>query len=489
MPTCRPSQFKATVSCRSTRSIKNGVLKSYARRSGSRHASTVASLAKLDPPKQPPKRSSIRTILHKTESFLPRVLSTHKKASTFTNLGFWQAVLNGAYDRVNSKEADRAARVVGMLHARMSTIGKVNNSLISRVVYSYDEFSGARELVTALLEEPFTPEVQKQSIRDRWKSAGDSVPHLTIKQRVAPSGDSSEVQIPANWLHQFSVPVELKEIRSPSGSRNAQQNLFAADVPIIVCNPIITPLSEVVANRTLPLSHGNAILAVITSPSVPCGSLEQLVKHLPETLSIVFVDPIRALGALATLSSNTNSALAVQRYQDDYTGSRISDLTAVLASKLSDASQGDLTILSEATAREQVKASLEACGGALVAAEREVGTVVTGVLGLRDKIAELETRFGAEVLGTEGSATVEAAIGRAKKEVKTVLDELTWWRCIWRVDELGDLVRTSVRRAWCRDLEDEVCVRSWKYCLDGYMSNLFIRSLYSMVAVWRFRRA
>ena len=53
--------------------------------------------------------------------------------------------------------------------------------------------------------------------------------------------------------------------------------------------------------------------------------------------------------------------------------------------------------------------------------------------------------------------------GEAKKEVKIVFDQLTLWTAISRVDELGEVVRTAVRRAWCRDLEDQVRVLTCLY--------------------------
>ena len=41
-----------------------------------------------------------------------------------------------------------------------------------RVVYGCDEFSGSRELVAALLEEPFASEVQRKAVHSRWEAMG-----------------------------------------------------------------------------------------------------------------------------------------------------------------------------------------------------------------------------------------------------------------------------------------------------------------------------
>ena len=44
----------------------------------------------------------------------------------------------------------------------------LNTKLWSCVVYGVDWMSGANELVTALLEDPFASDEQKQVLRSRW---------------------------------------------------------------------------------------------------------------------------------------------------------------------------------------------------------------------------------------------------------------------------------------------------------------------------------
>lgn len=39
-------------------------------------------------------------------------------------------------------------------------------------MYGCDEFSGSRELVAALLEEPFASEAQRQVVHSRWEASG-----------------------------------------------------------------------------------------------------------------------------------------------------------------------------------------------------------------------------------------------------------------------------------------------------------------------------
>jgi hypothetical protein len=276
------------------------------------------------------------------------------------------------------------------------------------------------------------------------------------------SDDPDVLHIPAAWLRRFAVPVEILEIKPSSGStRNASniRSAFQADVPIIVCNPLTTPLSQILSDPSLPLNHANAILAVVTTPNSPQGTWKHIAKSLPATLTTVFVDPSLAIGAISTLNLDTGSTLAVQRYQDDYTGSRMSDLTDIIAQKLSLASNGDIDSLHEFTTREQVEASLAACLQVLQTADMEVARVVSDVHKLRDAAAEIEAKIGPEVLGAENSGAVIEATAMAKKEVETVMNSLTWWRAVTRVDDVGETLRAAVSKAWCRDLEDKV--RIW----------------------------
>jgi hypothetical protein len=36
------------------------------------------------------------------------------------------------------------------------------------------------------------------------------------------------------------------------------------------------------------------------------------------------------------------------------------------------------------------------------------------------------------------------------------MDELSWWRVMWRVDEIGVMVCSALKGAWCKDLERNV---------------------------------
>ena len=239
-------------------------------------------------------------------------------------------------------------------------------------------------------------------------------------------------------------------------SSAAYKSLFSSDIPVIVCNPATTPLETLRSDLSLVLRHGNAILVVVSSPESAPEFSEYATKQFPRSLSVVFVDPTRALAATRTLSAEPGSSVAVQRYQDNFSASGVSKFTSLLAEKLAVTSHG-VHALYALTAREQIKTCLASCQAVLKAASREVDEVHCAKYSLQDQVTELEARVATEVLGAGSAEEVKKALSRAKQEVKVVMDELTWWRCIWRVDDVGDTVKTAVDSAWCRELESRVC--------------------------------
>lgn len=124
MPTCRVSLRSPLIIQRSTRShchrSKTSTIPTF-RGCAQRRASTAAALAKPIRDAQP-ERSSVRTVLHKAESLLPRVLSIHDDPSAVSSLKFWQEVLHRAYGRLNNVDTKGAARIVGTRFS-ISTVG------------------------------------------------------------------------------------------------------------------------------------------------------------------------------------------------------------------------------------------------------------------------------------------------------------------------------------------------------------------------------
>lgn len=174
----------------------------------------------------------------------------------------------------------------------------------------------------------------------------------------------------------------------------------------------------------------------------------------------MFVDPDLALRALSALTSDPTNARNVEKYQYEYTLSNISRVNAAIGEALSKFS-GRLGMLQVETALTSVRLALEACKDLIHAEERDLDGVYGRVSELRRIAEEARTKARWEVLGPGvgkiEESEVAVAIKAAEKEMRVVMDDLTWWRMLGRVDEIGVIVGNAVRRVWCKDLEAKAC--------------------------------
>ena len=265
------------------------------------------------------------------------------------------------------------------------------------------------------------------------------------------------------WLQQFPVPVEIHElspdsIRAQTSSHAPALSLFSADIPIIVCNPLTTTLSDLFANASIPWTHSNTIL-VLTAP-VPPAIFQTVCAAAPASLTVLSADPTLALKALHTLSTNPSSLSSVERYQEGFSESKVSDVSTTISRKLIAAESTDgniLPALRRQNALDLVSDSLNACRRAVKTVELETDRTRKGVSNLRSQMEEFRAKISPDVFGVEEKSEVKEALERAKQGVQETMNRLTAWRMVWKVDDIADTVNASIDRAWCRDLEGKVC--------------------------------
>jgi len=272
--------------------------------------------------------------------------------------------------------------------------------------------------------------------------------------------------------------VEIIELRPPSTSKSdtpitklLQENpaIFQADIPIIHCNPLTTPLSAILKAQ-LP---SNAII-VLTS-SIPQEVLDPIIHHHfhsshPRPLQspkIIAADPQRAVDAIQTIQSDPGSLSAIQRFQADFVGSRISSITAALQTKLT-SKDGFDTIRSK-LAQGHIQDVLRWSFASIRHVRDDIDKAYIDTSNLKERIEEAQARVEGEIFARHefGQKTVLDEVGEAIKlaeqEMRPVMDRLTWWRMIWRVDEISSVVGTAVTRTWCHDLERKVRFISSRY--------------------------
>ncbi|KAF5380459.1 hypothetical protein D9615_004628 [Tricholomella constricta] len=409
-------------------------------------------------------RHEILTLLHKTTALLPRALAPRTQAGTTTDsLELWRDILSATYDDLLSKDP-RPANIA---------------------VYGIDQWSGAQDLITALLEEPLTSDVSlNEQIRTRWQRHSGQA-QLTISS--IPVSGTSILHASSSFLRQFSVPLQITELSqthtspsfenqtSPDIDEQTSDILLQADIAIVVCNPVTTPISVLLRNPLFSRNPNTILVLSSTSSGFTTESLKtHLLRPFPEgTLGsprILFVDPSRAMAANEALKSDFQSSASVQRYQDNFVGSRVSTVTAALKELIPSNAEPSEASFRAQTSIAHIRAALSACQSSLKRARNEMDGVVVDVCTLKARIEEAKVRAQGEVLSRSSkqhssksgveSDVVADAVQRAGKEVKTVMDRLTWWRMAWRVDEISLVVTQAVNRAWCRDLERQLILQT-----------------------------
>ncbi|KAG1865820.1 hypothetical protein DFJ58DRAFT_838472 [Suillus subalutaceus] len=381
-------------------------------------------------------KHEISALLHRISAFLPRALPGSTTDRGIQSSQLWSELLSEVdADLCSTSEVHPSARVV---------------------VCGADQWAGSHELITALLENPFTTdEAYSDILRNRWKNQSA---YLTIESST--SFINGTLTIPASWLQQYPFPVQLTEIPSLSSDPSLPKILLKGDVLIFLCNPLTTPLPTLISNAQYILQRPNTIL-VLTASSVSGHAIDYISKELAAANctpgKILAVDPIRALEAVSALKSDPSSPTAIQRYQDDFMGSRISLLGDVLAGMLglkdssrTVSSSSLLLAIRTRSAVIQMQGALYASARSVSQARVAIDRVFTGASELQSQVEEVRARTDREVLVESG---IDEALLRGSKEMKALLESLSWLKMIWRIDEIDSL-------HWCRELENQLILQT-----------------------------
>lgn len=108
------------------------------------------------------------------------------------------------------------------------------------------------------------------------------------------------------------------------------------------------------------------------------------------------------------------------------------------------------------TALAQFRFALATCTDTLGDTKRELEKIRAAVGHLNDRISEAKIRVQGDVLGREKDSEVIAALDNARKEIRVVMDCLSWFKMVSRVDEISHIVGQAVEKAWCQELEKMV---------------------------------
>ncbi|KAJ7111576.1 hypothetical protein C8R43DRAFT_1079102 [Mycena crocata] len=362
-------------------------------------------------PKLKPATNTATTVqlLEATAEFVPQVL-----ADDPAKLKVWSDVLSIALTDARS------------VHPRPA-----------RLVVCGTDTAGARDVVTALLEEPFTSVPHHTSaLRQRWTAVPPGQTSLTIEYG-APAADES-LRLPLAYLDQFPVPLQVIEAADPA-------LLHTADVAVIV--------SRVDELHALSFTRPDSLVVLNideAESSQPRASTSRLTAAPSKYL---FVSPSQALSALTALKKSPGSPEAVQRYQTDFVASRMPTLAQTLHGLLS--SLKSQSILRNRTALVQIRSALAACRDAIRDARTELDRIATGISDLDARVEEERVKVQREVFGLPEDHAVDRALADATKQMEYKIGYMKWRRQLFGIDELTVHITSTVRRVWCLGLEKE----------------------------------
>ncbi|KAG9316622.1 hypothetical protein JVU11DRAFT_2676 [Chiua virens] len=412
------------------------------------HGRSLTNVAPVGSNWQSPTQARTSELLQKAVSLLPRSLSTEDGAVGPDSSFFWSNVLE---------------RSIAELISGSDQVP----SMASIVVCGLDKWPCSQDLVTALLEDPFSSDPTYSDIlRNRWKNTPSSV----NIQYGKPAAFAEELFSPSDWLQRFSHPIQLTELPDLASLASINEEtdslLLHSDVLLLLCDPIVTPLSDLAARAKHLLDKPNTIL-ILTSSS----AAESHRQFVSQTLSrfgcrpghILFVDPRQALGAVTALQANPTSPSTVDRYQRDTLASRISTVTSAIDAVLSPRKTSETSILDirQRTAYTQVHGALSASFRLVESAEKDVALVATKIEALLSKVQRIQESTRHDILGKPGTdSKVEKALSQSMKELNAVLGSLTFLKMVWRVDEIGTLVSAAVQGQWCKGLENQLILHT-----------------------------
>lgn len=344
--------------------------------------------------------------------------------------------------------------------------------------------SGAFDLVTALLEDEFSSNPENTNL---LRSRPRNITHF-IKSGTTPTQSPDSLSLSSQWLTRFSTPVEIVEL--PTTTSDADLiTLLTADIPTVVLNPIIMNPATVLRShlyRTA-LNHPHAILVIIgvetpetrsyiqslfashssrseRGPGQVGDRAETIWTKLPK---VIYVNPPQALESLYTLKKNPTSLQAIGNYQHGKLSSRISDFDSAVREHLAEV---QATIAKDAlphafAAMALLHRSLNIARHTLDDSSREVDGLVCSISELLGEMETAKVSLRSDVLGIwdgvpgkeTGADEVKKAMIKSREDVKRTLDTLGWWKLLWRVDDIQEIVNAAIQRQWCKDLERTVC--------------------------------
>lgn len=113
--------------------------------------------------------------------------------------------------------------------------------------------------------------------------------------------------------------------------------------------------------------------------------------------------------------------------------------------------------LRQETALSQVHGSLSASFWSVETTKKDLDRAASKIDDLLSGVQRIRENTRHVILGKPGEDNkIEKALSLSTKEMNTLLGSLSFWKMVWRVDEIGALVSAAVQGQWCKGLDNQV---------------------------------
>jgi hypothetical protein len=245
--------------------------------------------------------------------------------------------------------------------------------------------------------------------------------------------------------------------------RDVADELFMADVPIVITNTAIsghiyrfTRLEE-----DNPCFNANLLHAIVTCQSASVGeALTRELTEFPEDRpwpvpKLALVEPALALSAIESLARDPSSPQTVQKYQYDTIQSGISQVTAAVKDSLSMTGRP----AEEALGWIKLRTALSQLRGAFSVCRSEIDDRGPAdfhkLWDFRDiqPMVQDSRAVAQKTLGDNG-ALLQTITGAMP--MHDLLHSLSYWRLVSQVDQISGIVSNALRLEWCKSLEQQL---------------------------------
>jgi hypothetical protein len=245
------------------------------------------------------------------------------------------------------------------------------------------------------------------------------------------------------------VPLQVTEL-TPAADPVI---LYAADITVFVSGfeelhkvTITKPNSLVVVNMDIPAK---------SQPRASSSRLSLASQYL-------FVSPSQALNAWRYLKGDPDDGSIlepheqIQCYSEAHQASRLGMLLESIRKILWSLGDDPSTLRSR-TALATLRGAFDTWSAAIQDAKTTLDGLSAQINDVQSVLDEERAKVHRAVFGAPEEDTVERAVKAARDTMKLMMDRYSWNRMAWNTTGMGNCITVAMKRAWCMDLDIEVC--------------------------------